>query len=78
MKFNKELPKRSGIYWYVSTEYPIPKVCFLSLSCNPSYGHTMWELCCGGGCVLKELEYKYYRWGDEIVPPECVNNEIEY
>ena len=73
MKFNKELPKRSGIYWFINVEYPIPKVCFLSIE----DGAYMWELC-HGGCILTQLAYQYYRWGDEIVQPECVNNEIEY
>jgi hypothetical protein len=76
MKFNKQTPKRSGIYWYVDTSYPIPKVCWFDVGVG-NQPDAMYDLC-GGATVMRPVHYEHYRWGDEIIPPECAENEIEY
>ena len=75
MKFKKETPKRSGIYWYVDTEYPEPMICWFNAAMFSS-GDTMYILC-GGSKQLTQIDYDHYRWGDEIIAPSPVDNEIE-
>ena len=71
MKFNRELPKHSGMYWYVDKDYPDPQICYLMVcSC------TMYPIG-GGATVLKQVHYENYRWGDTIVKPRCIDNEVE-
>lgn len=71
MKFRKELPKRSGRYWYVDKDYPDPQICYLMVCTCTMYSIN------SGATLLKQVHYDHYRWGDEIVAPNCKDNEIE-
>lgn len=74
MKFKQELPKRSGVYWYVDIDYPIPQIAYVDVKFGG--GVDFYELC-GGRTTLTIGHIKHLRWGDEIVAPDTRTNEVE-
>jgi hypothetical protein len=70
MKFKKEWPTRSGYYWYVDLEYPIPKIGFIQG--NVLYTSRDAELLATSDGVKK-----WIRIGDLIEPPDTRTNEFE-
>lgn len=71
MKFKKKFPKGRGYYWYVDTDYPVPKIGFLES--GVLYGD-------GPLQVYNEDEMgtkDHIRIGDRIDDPDPKESEIE-
>jgi hypothetical protein len=67
MKFTKNLPKEDGYYWYIYTEYPLPKIVWYS-----NYYKKFWDW------GRETIPGKYCRFGDRVEQPILEEIENEY
>lgn len=69
MIFRADRPQKSGYFWQVDLQYPVPAIVYYQeFTCKYWNTNSPPE----GYSATDDGARKYIRWGDEIIPPLSV------